>query len=108
MKKFFDLGMKMVVMTDGSRGSYCYDGSDFYKIGIIKAKVLESTGCGDAYASGFLSAIVSKKLIPEAMRWGTINSASVLSKIGSQEGLLTKKQMKSILEEHDNFQAKVF
>ncbi len=105
--KFYKLGMKVAVVTDGSRGSYCYDGKDFYKIGIMKSEVLETTGCGDAYASGFLSAIVNKKTIAEAMRWGAINSASVLSKIGSQAGLLTKSKMKSILDENDYFQAKV-
>lgn len=107
IKKFFALGMKLAVITDGSNGSYGYDGSSFYKIGIVKSAVVESTGCGDAYASAFLTAIIKKKTIEEAMRWGAINSASVLSKIGSQAGLLTKSQMKSLLDKHDSFQARV-
>jgi len=61
----------------------------------------------DAYGSGFLSAIIKKKTIAEAMKWGSINASSVISKIGSQDGLLTKKQMESILSKHDYFQARI-
>ncbi|OGH90331.1 MAG: hypothetical protein A2469_03435 [Candidatus Magasanikbacteria bacterium RIFOXYC2_FULL_40_16] len=104
---FFKLGMKMAVITEGKKGSYCYNGKNFYKIGIIKTKAVESTGCGDAYASGFLSAFISKKTVAESMRWGAVNAASVLSKIGSQAGLLTRQKMGSILEANDFFQARV-
>lgn len=107
IKKLYGLGMQVAVVTDGSKGSYCFDGVTLYKMGIFKSKVLESTGCGDAYASGFLSAVVQNKTYSQAMRWGAINSASVLSYIGSQLGLLTKSKMKNILEQNDNFQAKV-
>ncbi|OGH60082.1 MAG: hypothetical protein A2725_00330 [Candidatus Magasanikbacteria bacterium RIFCSPHIGHO2_01_FULL_33_34] len=107
MKKFYNLGMKIAVITDGQKGSYSFDGTTFYKINIFKSKVLETTGCGDAYGSGFLSAIIKKKTIAEAMKWGSINASSVISKIGSQDGLLTKKQMESILSKHDYFQARI-
>jgi hypothetical protein len=35
--------------------------------------------------------------IAEAMKWGAINSASVIGKIGAKEGLLTKNELEQKL-----------
>ena len=107
LKAFLAVGVKTVVITDGAKGSYCFDGQAFYKIGIFPAKKVETTGCGDAYGSGFLSAIVLGKKVAEAMRWGTANSASVLEHIGAQDGLLTRRGLAARLAKNINFQAKV-
>lgn len=89
------LGVKTVVITDGKNGSYVLDEKGkFYQYGIIPAKVVQKTGAGDGYASGFFAAIIEGKTIKEAMKWGTINSASVISDLGAQPGLLTKEEIK--------------
>ena len=83
------LGPKIIVITDGKNGSYVIDEKgNILKEGILEAKAVEKTGAGDAYSSGFLSAILHEKSIKEAMAWGTKNSASVIGKIGAQAGLL--------------------
>ena len=85
------LGPKIVVITDGKNGSFAIDGKiNMFNKDIIEKEVVEKTGAGDAYSSGFLSALISNKSIPEAMEWGTKNAASVVSKIGAQTGLLYK------------------
>lgn len=90
-----ELGPKIVVITDGKNGSYVLDEKGkFYQYGIIPAKVVQKTGAGDGYASGFFAAIIEGKTIKEAMKWGTINSASVISDLGAQPGLLTKEEIK--------------
>lgn len=83
------LGPKIVVITDGKNGSYSID----EKIKIIKqeadeGKVIEKTGAGDAYSSGFLSAVIHNKSIADAMSRGARNSSSVMGKVGAQAGLL--------------------
>lgn len=86
------LGPKIVVITDGKIGSFTIDDKrNISKRDIIQTEVVEKTGAGDAYSSGFLSALINNKSIPEAMEWGTKNSASVISRIGAQTGLLYKK-----------------
>jgi ribokinase len=88
------LGAKNVVITDGDNGSYVEsEKNETYHLGIVKIEVAEKTGAGDAYSAGFLAAIIHELEIPEAMRWGTINSASVIGKIGAEEGLLTKSEL---------------
>jgi sugar/nucleoside kinase (ribokinase family) len=92
------LGAKNVVITDGENGSYVEsEKNETYHLGIIKAEVIEKTGAGDAFSAGFLAAITHDLSIPKAMKWGTINSANVIGKIGAQEGLLTKSELEEKL-----------
>lgn len=92
-------GPKIVVVTDGKKGSYVLDEKNrYYHIGIVDHPVVERTGAGDAYTSGFLSAVIYKRSIPEAMLWGTCNAASVVGKIGAQEGLLHRAEMEKELQ----------
>jgi len=84
-------GPKIVVITDGKNGSYSVDErGNILKEEVAERKVVEKTGAGDSYSSGFLGAILHGKLIKEAMNWGAKNSASVISKVGAQAGLLYK------------------
>lgn len=97
LSKLADLGPKMVVITDGVNGSYGFDGEGYYKMGIFPAKVLQVTGCGDAYSTGLVAGLIYGETLAKAMRWGAANSASVCEQIGAQAGLLTLNQMKEKL-----------
>lgn len=92
--KLQKMGSKTVIITDGVRGSYAVnEQGEFFWHGAGKGKAIERTGAGDAYASGFLGAILSGLTLPQAMEWGTLNSNSVVSKVGAQAGLLTKAEI---------------
>ena len=91
-------GPKIVVITDGENGSYAITDKDMIHQEIYKTQKIEATGAGDAYASAFISAIASGESIEQAMRWGSLNSASVISEIGSQAGLLSRDKMEKRLK----------
>lgn len=97
-------GPKIVVITDDGRGSYCFDGSRAYHLDILKVPVIEMTGAGDAYSTGFVAALALDFDVKEAMRWGAMNGASVVQQIGARAGLLTRREMEQLLEEHSNLQ----
>ena len=97
-------GPEIVVITDGPEGSYVFDGKNFYFQYIFDVRVIERTGCGDSYSTAFICALVCGRDIPEAMRWGTINAAFVIQKIGAQEGLLRKKELLKVLKDNPQFQ----
>ncbi|MBI2600213.1 carbohydrate kinase family protein, partial [Candidatus Daviesbacteria bacterium] len=103
-----NLGPKMVVVTDGNNGSYGFDGESFYQIKVFPADVLEMTGAGDAYATGLVAGLIYGRDLPEAMRWGAANGASVIEQIGSQAGLLTYNKMQEKLKENSKIVAKGF
>ena len=70
--------------------------------------VVERTGCGDSYSTGFICALASGYDISTAMRWGTINAAFVLQKIGAQEGLLKKNELLRILKDNPQFKTEKY
>lgn len=106
LKGLADHGPKQVVITDGGKGSYGYDGERYYQLGIFKAELLEMTGAGDAFATGTVAGLYHNKDLKEAMRWGAANSASVVEQIGPQAGLLTLDKMQERLKENSKIIAK--
>lgn len=95
-------GPRFVVMTDGENGSYAMtDEGTIYHCGLSPAKDVERTGAGDAYATGFLAAVLSGEVVTEAMRWGATNSASVIEQVGAEAGLLTRSDMEKRLRAHE-------
>lgn len=99
---FHAIGVKMMVLTDGPDGVYVSGGSEITFLKIFRGPVIERTGCGDAFGSGFLSALVKGKSVSEAMLWGNGNSTSVLQYIGAREGLLREKSMGKILKDNSD------
>ena len=98
-----NLGVKNVVITDGPIGTYAYDGKDYYYLKPNDVPVVERTGTGDAFSTGFMGALIEEKPIEQAMMWGAVNSESVLQFIGAREGLLTKEKIIKKLSEYKNF-----
>jgi len=95
--RLHELGPKIVVVTDGVNGSYVFAEHEYYYLPILEGPLKERTGAGDAYATGFISALLQKKEIKEAMAWGTINSWSVVQDIGPIDGLLKKVNLQKTL-----------
>ena len=62
------------------------------------APPVDRTGAGDAFSSTFTAAITLGKTIPEALRWGPINSMSVVQYIGAREGLLSQEKLLEYLQ----------
>lgn len=104
LKLVKDAGCTIAVITDGPKGSYTFDGTQFLFQDILDMPIVERTGCGDSYATGFMAALSLGHDISEAMRWGTTNAAFVVGKIGAQEGLLHRKDMEKVLAENPQLQ----
>ena len=95
------LGPKIVVITDGPKGAYAFDGDDVWFMPIYPdpAPPFERTGAGDSFSSTFTAALALGKTVAEALQWGPINSMSVVQKIGAQAGLLTREELEQHLAE---------
>lgn len=91
-------GPRVVMITDGKKGAWVYDGRKIYTQKIKNSKVIDRTGVGDCYGSSFLAGYIAEKgNIQKALKYASINSASVVTKVGAQNGLLTGKQLKDKL-----------
>jgi len=104
MRRLNQLGAKIVVVTNGKEGARAFDGKQFYEEPAdLKIKRIDSTGAGDAFASGFLGRLlnegnIGEKEIGEALKWGVLNSNSVIQYVGAQRGLLSVKTIQRTLE----------
>ena len=108
MRHLHGMGARVVAITNGQKGAYCYDGKYTYRIACFPAKRVDATGAGDAFASSFTTAVIVGENISEAMRWGSINAAHEISEIGVQNGLLSKGKMQKALSKHMSFKARKF
>ena len=100
LKKMHDLGPKIVVITDGPKVAYAYDGTYmwFIKPYPDPKPPYERTGAGDAFSSTLVTALALGKTLPEALQWGGINSMSVVQYVGSQAGLLSREKLEEYLK----------
>lgn len=97
--KLQKIGAKNVVITNGRDGSYCLDEKgEFHQKEMFPGKVVERTGAGDSFSTGFLAATIHGLGIEDSMLWGSVNAASVVGHIGAEAGLLTKEEMEVRLQ----------
>jgi len=83
------LGVKVAVITQDVDGVQCFDGEIFYhQTAPSPEKIVDTTGAGDAFAAGFVGALVKRQRLEEALALGTKNAGSVIQKFGAQTGLL--------------------
>lgn len=99
LQTLHSFGAKTIGMTDGKRGAWGSDGQSVWSCPIaIRGAVLDSTGCGDAFGSGFMAAHLAGKILPQALQYGIANSGSVVGFYGAIEGLLTEKEMAELVD----------
>lgn len=88
IEKLFDIGnVKVLVTTLGKDGSVCYertaDGVKEHHVGICKVEqVVDATGSGDAYISGFMHGYLEGKPVEECCRLGTALASFVIQAVG--------------------------
>lgn len=74
----------VVVVTDGARGSYAYHADKVYFEPAYPTKtIVDTTGCGDAYTSGFIASYIRHEEIQLAMKTGSKYASTILAKKGA-------------------------
>ena len=88
----------IAVMSKGPEGVMVSDGRDIYSAGIPKSGILDRTGAGDAFGSGFIAGLIQKSkhkkpdssTIEYAIQLGTANATGTVQQLGAKNGLLKK------------------
>ena len=76
---------KIAALTRSEKGSVVIKGSETYEVPAAPvAKVVDTTGAGDLYASGFLFGFTQNKPLAECARLGGIAAAEVISHVGAR------------------------
>lgn len=99
LKRLRDLEPKIVVVTDGRRGTFVYDSTKVYHaIPQRHLTIKETTGAGDAFASTFVAGLILKKSIPDCIKMGMLNAESVIQNYGAKNILLSRKKLLALLK----------
>lgn len=79
----------VAIVSDGPNGVVATDGKTVIRAGMYEdVPVIDRTGAGDAFASGFLSQWSQGKTLKDSIVFASANSTSVVGKIGAKDGIL--------------------
>ncbi len=82
----------VVIVSDGPNGVVASDGKTMVRAGMYEdVPVLDRTGAGDAFASGFLSQWAKGKTLKDSIIFASANSTSVVTKVGAKPGILHQR-----------------
>ncbi len=91
LKGLFKYCPHLIIITDGRKGAFAYDGEKIYFQKCWPAKkIVDTTGAGDSFSAGFLASYIQKNNLPKALAAGARNAASVIQYYGAQKGLRRK------------------
>lgn len=86
-RQLYDWGVKEVLITLGSLGSVIYDGQSFVRIpAYAPREIVDATGCGDTYMTGYLYKRAKGAGIEEAGCFAAAMSTLKIEKHGAFEG----------------------
>lgn len=75
---------RILIITDAEKGSYGYYKNEMYFQEAVKIKkILDTTGCGDAYTAGFIAQYIKTNSISLSMQKGAEYAAKKLGRVGA-------------------------
>ena len=96
----------VVVVTDGKRGVYAFDGETMYQADEFPAEVVSTLGAGDAFASTFTAVFSLDNNVEKALKYASVNAASIVEHFGAQDGFLKLEEIEEKLNKNPEFTVK--
>lgn len=93
------LGVGTVVVTLGREGVLILSDEHDLHIRAPEVAVVDTTGAGDAFCSGFAVALAEGKSIPEAARYGTLCGSWACTKLGVVPSLGRRHEIEAFAKE---------
>jgi ribokinase len=82
-------GLSKILLTDGRKGAYLFDGLRFYYQKALPVRSKGSAGAGDAFNATFTALSALNWPVDKALNCAARNASSVVSYIDTQSGLLS-------------------
>lgn len=96
IEKYLKLGAALVIMTLGKNGLIASNGRETVKLQTLAQVVVDTTGAGDAFWSGFYAAIIKRYTLREALSLGSAVSAYKLGHVGAVAKLPRLEEIKKL------------
>ena len=91
-------GIEDVVITLGKQGVYVKSKEEEQFVKAYTVDAVDTTGAGDAFNGGFVTALSEGKDIFEAARFGNALAALSVTKIGTAPAMPTRKEIDTLME----------
>ncbi|WP_299795688.1 PfkB family carbohydrate kinase [uncultured Shewanella sp.] len=85
--------LKYFIVTDGVDGAYLYSENGCQRVSAVHAEVVDTTGAGDAYASGLIHGLTSGMSVIDSMKEGAAWAAFAVATPSSIPGSALKKYL---------------
>lgn len=95
---FLDRGCSTVVFKAGAAGAWATDGSRSWVQQAYPVQVVDPVGAGDAFAAGFVSAVLDDLPLPDALERAAACGALNVSVAGDFDGSPTRSELTTFLE----------
>ena len=85
----------IAIVKLGAEGSLIQRGNEIVTIGPIPAKVVDTTGAGDLWASGFMAGLVQGKTLEQCGKMGATVAANIIEVVGAK---MDEKRWQKIID----------
>ncbi|MBF5059537.1 adenosine kinase [Candidatus Neptunochlamydia vexilliferae] len=96
------------VVTMSDRGSWVSGKEKQFRMGVFPVQVIDTTGAGDLYASGFLHGYLTGKPLEKCAQMGTICASYVIKRVGAEIPDQVWTEIKGLFEENPTSQVVFF
>lgn len=95
---FLERGVGHVAIKLGEEGSFYRTKDTAFYCGTYSVPVVETTGAGDAFCSGFLTALLHHQSAEACVISGTAASAQVIQAVGANSGMCSYSELQEFIE----------
>ena len=103
-KVLLDKGVQNVLITLGGQGVYVHTPEGSEIIPAYKVEAIDTTGAGDAFNGGLLTALAEGKTLRQAARFANALAAISVQRIGTTPSMPTRAEVDAFLEERGGIQ----
>lgn len=104
LKKLKVRDYQVIVITDGGKGAYAYNGKNYYYCPVYEGPIVSTLGAGDAFASTLCASLKrTHHDLGKSLMYASVNSAGVVSEFGATQGLLTFEQIEEKLKQTPDY-----
>ena len=98
-RKLFDIHRpEILVVTQGTRGGFLYDGKAFTRYPVFPVEVIDSNGAGDVFHGAFIAGYVKGMSFGRCARFASSVSALKCTGLGARQSVPTYEQALAFLE----------
>ena len=102
MKELAALGLPMVTVTQGERGSIAFSHGEIMRIPAFPVQAVDTTGAGDVFHGGYIYGLLQGWELCKTVRFASAMAALKCTRIGGRDGIPHLSEIRQFLTGQDN------